>query len=341
MNTPSVRIFFDARLAVRGLGISSAASRLLAAFDDPAIELRNNAARSGWTRRGLAETVALSGGLDISPRADPRTWHRDVVHYYGNTAPQWCDRRTVVTVHDLMCVHRSGHRSGLFKALLVPGLRRARTVSVVAISGQTADDLASLLPHLRGRIRVISHGYRPGRYSDFERQHIMMFGGQGDPRKRISLGLAAYASYVELAGSRALPLVVAGRAGFDAGASGLSSRHGRVNLRPDPSAAEVEHLLAAAACVIYPSAEEGFGLPIVEAGEVGTRVVYDKTARIPKEPLGTHTIAVDGSDAKAWGNAIRDAVAQGPAPDALSHLPTWHDTATTYGELYREVAGSS
>lgn len=334
-------VFMDARLAVRGLGISSAASRLVAALDaNSDTHLHLNASSRGWNRRGKVQTALLSGTLDISPRADPRTWPYDVVHYYGNTAPQVAGRSTVITVHDLMCLRGSARKSQLYRALLLPGLRRARTRHIVAISAQTADDLIDLLPEVRGRVLVIPHGYRAGRFSAEPRQHILMFGGHSDARKRIEVGLGAYERYAQKAGRAALPLVIAGRAGIDRQIVDSQVCVGRVEVHADPSTAHVERLLARAACLIYPSAEEGFGLPIVEAGEVGTPVVYDRLARIPTEPLGLHAKGVAGPDISEWAASVQAAVESGPVPEALTHLRTWGETARDYIELYRVARGS-
>lgn len=330
-----LRVFIDARLAVRGLGISSATSRLLAAIEDnDNLELRVNASPHGWNRRGQAHTAVLSGALDVWPSADPRTWRHDVVHYYGNTAPQFDGSATVITVHDLMCLRGASLKSRVYRALLLPGLRRAQRAQIVAISKQTADDLLDLLPSLSDRLTVISHGHTPGRFSAAERRHIFMFGGQGDPRKRIDLGLAAYVRYRERTGSAALPLVIAGRAGVDRSSVLRNLNLGPVHIHPDPSEAEVLRLLGEAACVIYPSAEEGFGLPIVEAGEVGAPLVYDRLARIPTEALGLHTLGVEGANVERWAEAIQAAVEGGPVPDALSDLPTWAESARAYVDLY-------
>jgi glycosyltransferase involved in cell wall biosynthesis len=233
-----------------------------------------------------------------------------------------------------MCLRGSSQKSRIYRALLLPGLRRAERAQIVAISKQTAVDLLDLLPSLSDRLTVIPHGHTPGRFSPAERRHIFMFGGHGEPRKRIDLGLAAYGRYRECAGSAALPLVIAGRGGVDRSSVLRNLNDGPVDIHPDPSEAQVLRLLGEAACVIYPSAEEGFGLPIVEAGEVGTPVVYDRLARIPTEPLGLHTLGVEGPNIEQWAEAIRAAVEGGPVPNALAHLPTWAEAARAYINLY-------
>lgn len=331
-----LKVFVDARLAVRGLGISSATRRLIAALEsDRAISVHLNASPHGWTRRGKFHSALLSGLLDLSPRTDPRTSAYDVVHYLGNTAPQFPSRTTVITVHDLMSLRRVDRKSRIYQTLLVPGLLRSNKALVVAISRQTADDLVAIIPNISGRLTVIPHGHREGLFSAQERRHILMFGGQGDPRKRIELGLAAYSRYAEIAGAGALPLVLAGRAGLDDRLVAKCVSNGRWSIHADPSELQVNQLLESAACLLYPSAEEGFGLPVIEAGEVGTPVLYDRTARIPAEPLGCHALGVEGVDLELWARAIQAAVDIGPVPNALAHLPTWSEVARAYTKVYR------
>lgn len=332
-------VFFDARLAVRGLGIGSATKRLLAAMeDDASIRLKVNTSRRGWSRAGQIETVLRSGLLDVTPTVDPRTWSSDVVHYFGNTAPQFMTSSSLVTVYDLMSLKGTTRKSRLYTQMLMPGLKRSSRGVLTTISQQTADDVAAVLPHLRDRLNVVPLGKRPGMFSRHEREHVLMFGGGRDPRKRTGLGLAAYAEYRQQAGVDALPLIVAGRAGVDASLIPSDLSVESFTIESDPSDARIVELLAKAAVVVYPTKEEGYGLPILEAGEVGTPVVLDLEARIPSEPMGAHVFGVHGASPADWGRAIGDAVAGGPVADAIPTVPTWAEIAGQYKELYRSIA---
>jgi len=337
-----VRVFLDARFAVRGLGIASATCRLTEAIGaSEQVALRSNFSSGGWNRRGQLETLRMSGFLELTPAADPRTWGRDVVHYYGNTAPQLMGRRTLVTVHDLMSLRGTTAKSRLYQALLMPGLRRGRRGRVVAVSSQTADELLQVLPELRPRLQVITHGRREGLFSAQPREHILLFGGQSDSRKRVSLALSAYSTYAARQGASALPLVIAGRAGITPSLVAAHVTSGRVRIDENPGEDALSAVMARAACLLYPSSEEGFGLPIVEAGEMGTPVVFDSSARIPSEPIGGHGFPVDGTNRQDWARAIAAAAMQGPVPNALDHLPTWDQVAGAYVEVYRLLAAAS
>lgn len=335
----ALRVLFDARLAVRGLGIATATERLtasLAGIDDIRVDI--NYSRAGWTRRGKAETIIRSGLLDVRPGLDPRMWRQQVLHCFGNTAPRWPTRTTLITVHDLMSLRNTSLKGRIFASLLAPYLRRHRDGPVVAASRQTADDIIHHFPHLSSCVEVVPHGRRSGRPSQHPRQHVLMFGGRNDPRKRLELGLAAYGAYAERTGSRALPLVIAGRGGMDEQLMNTYAVDKDVRLLADPSGATVDRLLETAACVLYPTSEEGFGLPMIEAGEVGTPIILDGTARIPAEPKGKHVVEVAGADVTAWARGIEQAIEDGPVATAMDHLPTWDQVARTYADLYEEMA---
>lgn len=334
-----MRVLFDSRLAVRGLGIGSATQRLTdALLRTNRVDLRVNVSRLGWTLQGKVETLLRSGLLDIRPNWDPRARRADAVHYFSNTAPRCPDRRTIITVQDLMSIRSRAPKARLYAALLVPGLERAAASAAVIVptSMQTADEISVLLAGKAPRIEVIPHGWRDGLFFDGDRDHVLMFGGQRDPRKRVELGLAAYSAYAESTPDP-LPLTIAGRAGVDPTTVAQYVTSGTVSLEMNPPTERVASLLRTAACLIYPTREEGFGMPLVEAGEVGTPVVCGADARIPREPLGPHASRVAGSDPADWGRAVRAAVKTGPVVDALSHLPTWDQVATTYCDLYESV----
>lgn len=331
-------VLMDARLAVRGLGIASAAHRLEQSLGRlPGFRITVNRSEHGWTRMGKLDTLLRTGLLDFDPRWDPRARGVDVLHYFGNSCPRRPTPNSIVTVHDLMMLRADGQRARLFRSLLVPGLRTGRA-RVVAISTSTADALVMDLGFSPRAIEVIPHGYREREIWMGPREHLMMFGGSSDPRKRIELGMRAYDEYAREAGSEAMPLVVAARAGIDERHLRLVT-HGSVTVESNPDASTLDTLLGRAACLLYPSAWEGYGLPILEAGELGTPAVYDASARIPREPLGRHAVAASGGDPRAFAQAISAALRVGVVPDALVDRPTWDDVAAMYGQIYEGVAG--
>ncbi len=239
----------------------------------------------------------------------------------------------MVTVYDLLYRRSRRARDRVFGSLLEHSLPRAGRV--VAVSARTGDEILESWPALKGRMEVIPAGMRLRPFPEGERTHVLAFGGGSDPRKRVDLMVATFRRYRELAPDP-MPLVVLARAGLTEGQRHDLEALGARLLDRAPSL-EVDRLVAAAAAVVYPTTTEGFGLPILEAGEVGTPVVMDRAADVAWEVVGRHCVLVDGSDPTAWASALIAAVAGGPVAGALD-LPSWAEVARRYAELYRDVA---
>ncbi len=327
-----LRVLVDARLAVRGLGLASFVDRLLVALAErPDVEVARWGGNGPWGMRGWMSTFARSGPFDLSPRLDPRTRGHDVVHFACNVGSVRPGPRSVLTVADLLHRRHLRPRDRLTGALAAACLRRAGRV--VAMSRRTADEVGRAFPELLATIEVVPAGMRRLPHRDADPTHVLAFGGGHDPRKRVDLMIAAYRSY--RSGGDALPLVVLSRAGLlDRQRAELEALGAR--LVPDASEDDVVELMTWAGAVLYPSAEEGFGLPLLEAAEVGTPVVMASGARLAREVIGPHCYPVAGTDPEGWALALRRAVERGPVPGALD-LPGWDEVAARYVEIYRSI----
>ncbi|MFN2607368.1 MAG: glycosyltransferase [Acidimicrobiales bacterium] len=329
-------VLLDARLAIRGLGIATYVDRLVDAFSaDGRPPPRLWRGTGAWGPAGLASTATRSGLFDVSPRLDPRTRRYDVVHFASNLGPLCPGRNSVVTVYDLMRWRGSRRRDRLPRALFERALAGAGRV--VAISDRTRADVEAAVPALAGQVDVIAPGMRLLPAPSGPRRHLLAFGGASDPRKRTALTVDVYRAY-RAATAEPLPLVVLARAGLT---PDLRRELAALGARVVPSAPapEVDALMASAAAVLYSTLEEGFGLPILEAAEVGTPVVMDARARVATEVVGRHCFLVDGPTVEDWVATLGRALASGPVDHALD-LPGWPAAARRYRELYEEVAGA-
>lgn len=325
----SPEVLIDARLAARGLGIGTFVDRLMKGFAEvggPAPFL--------WKPSSgrLREVAARSGPFDISPKLDPRTRHFDVVHFVCNVGSLFPGPTSVLTVHDLLHRRTPRARYRILGALLERSLPKAG--QVVAGSSITAAEVSAAFPELARRIEVIPYGMRRLERWDGPREHLLGFGGGTDPRKRVDLMVAAYRAYRESTADP-LPLVVLARAGLTEEQrrqlTGLEAR-----ILDNASGEEVDGLMRSAAAVLYSSIDEGFGLPILEAAEVGTPVVLDAAARVAGEAVGDHCVKVDGGDLSAWAEGIRIAAKMGPVEAGLQ-LADWPEVASRYLEIYRRA----
>lgn len=128
-------------------------------------------------------------------------------------------------------------------------------------------------------------------------------------RKNTSRLLDAY-------GAADLPhrLVLAGRPG--AGSANLLAKvagfGGRVVVLPRVSDSELRHLYRAASALLFPSLDEGFGLPILEAMQSDLPVLTSSVSAMP-EVAGDAALLVDPTDV----SAIRDGMRRIATDDAL------------------------
>ena len=325
----------DARLAIRGLGIATFVERLLEALGAAGVRPYVWKGSGEWGPSARLATLARSGLFDISPRLDPRARGFDVVHFASNLASVSPGRNSVVTVYDLF--HRRAGRAGLRDRFTGAVLERSlpRAGRVVTISDRTRDELERVVPSLAGRVELVPPGMRRLLPAERSRRHILAFGGASDPRKRTDLMVAVYRRYRATAPD-ALPLVVLARAGLTAPQRAALVAAG-AKIVPSATRAEVDALMAGAAALLYPSSEEGFGLPILEAAEAGTPVVMDLAAKVATEVVGRHCFGVAGSSLDDWVETLERAITSGPVADALD-LPDWDVVARRYQSFYAEVS---
>jgi glycosyltransferase involved in cell wall biosynthesis len=224
----------------------------------------------------------------------------------------------VVTLHDLIPF--------LFPRLY-PWMRRERLVAlrllreadaVVAVSRCTAQDAVRLARVDPRRISVIPHGvaadFRPAsagavgavrRRLGIEDGPYLLAVGTFDPRKRADLLMEVAA---RLDGGASLPLVVAGDQGAfaravteAAGRAGVSER---LRLAGHVPLADLVALYSGAGCVLFTSAYEGFGLPLLEAMACGTPVVAFRNSALT-EVGGEAAVLVEDGDTAAMAAAAR------------------------------------
>ena len=212
----------------------------------------------------------------------------------------------VSTFHDLF-VMNGDYSTPEFRARFRSFAREAasRSDHVIAVSQYTADQVAEHMGTASSRIHVVHHGVMPvprpaeGALEAFRNERelhgpFLLHVGAIQKRKNVVRLLEAF--------ERLKPkyqLVLAGSSGYGAEAImariGRSPARGRVRVIGYVSDDLLAKLYHAAELLVFPSLEEGFGLPILEAMSAGAPVVTSDCSAMP-EVAGGAARLVDPGD---------------------------------------------
>jgi glycosyltransferase involved in cell wall biosynthesis len=303
-----VRVAFDARPVADGGGIGRYARCLLDALLSTAPD-----------------------DTEVIPTHRPR--RVDVFHApWLDGAPLRPTCPTVVTIHDLHHLKRRGEamRSGMrFK------LRRLAVERATRVIVPTEAVAADAVEHLRlpwGRIAVIPEAaagtltMRPPEVVAQARRryglpddYLLWVGGMEhpEPRKRVA----------EMASApRNLPLVLVGST------SRWAEELPGVTLTGHISDDDLAALYTGARALVFPSDDEGFGLPAVEALACGTPVVACDVPAL-REVLADRATFVELHDVAGLLAAAERAERPAPPPPSW----TWEDAAQATWDVYSDA----
>jgi glycosyltransferase involved in cell wall biosynthesis len=237
----------------------------------------------------------------------------------------------VLTVQDLSFERDAtlmGRRETAIFKLVVPRSAR-RAARVLAISQRTKDDLVELyrLPEEKVVVTPLAHGdaFSPG---DGGHDGYLLLAGAIEPRKNPLAAVAA----AEAVG---MPLVSVGPERDASLAAELRARG--VDVRGFVPQEELVELYRRAACLLFPTRYEGFGLPVAEAMACGTPVVATPDAAVRE--VGGAAIAY--AQAEDFAGVLRDVLADRDrwSRAALEQVGrfSWDATARRTADVYREA----
>lgn len=248
-----------------------------------------------------------------------------VLHCTANTAPLKFNGVLIVTIHDLIFLesfelNASPYQvfGNLYRRLIVPRVAR-KAGFIITVSEYSKKIISERLKVNPEKIRVIYNGVSPvfkkmekdARFSRFRQaydipENFLLHFGNTAPRKNTAMVLEAYRRYRN--GQKdAMKLVIAGCAPEVIHA--ICKQHHLEKLLPFiilpgyVKAEELPILYNQATIFLYPSLNEGFGLPVIEAMACGTPVVTSNSSCLP-EVAGDAAILVNPTDPSHIASAL-------------------------------------
>jgi len=267
-----------------------------------------------------------TGAPRLATRVGADLWHGP--HY---TLPLRLGIPSVVTVHDLTFFeHPEWHersKVAFFRSMIRSSTRRAG--AVIAVSAHTRDRLQAVLAPTVPVI-VAPHGVDHARFTPVDADDLARLAALGirppyvafaatlEPRKDVPTLVDAFARVAP--DHPDLHLVIAGRDGWGAvavrdaaAASGVTTRIARVGWMDD---AVLPAFFRQAEAVAYPSLEEGFGLPALEALACGA-VLVTTTGSAMEEVVGDAAVLVRPRDPAGLATALKRALTDTTLRDRL------------------------
>ena len=247
-----------------------------------------------------------------------------------------CPCPMVVTLHDLVNLKRRGEylRTGVRFGLRYVAAQRADRVIVP--THVVAADVRERLDIDSDRISVIAEAAAPlmyprgpaeiaavrDRYA-LPEQYLVWVGGLLHPERRKRVAELAQAP-------RRMPLVLVGPT------RPWAHELPDVTLTGQVSDDELAALYSGAHALVFPSDDEGFGLPSVEALACGTPVVACEAPAL-REVLGKRATFVEMGDVEGLLEAGANAARPAPAPPEWS----WADAARATWSVYAAAAAQA
>lgn len=269
--------------------------------------------------------------------------------------------RKVITVHDLFFLDqpaRAGREAGrVFHRRAAGSI--ARSDGIVTFSAYVRDQLADRFGVPPAKVRIIPHGVDPRFLEEAPAESLesfrrasrlpgtfLLFVGAQEPRKNLPRLVEAL-KILHLHGDR-IPLVLAGPPGGDTAA--VKAAASRLGLEPSLimtgylDALDLPKLYRLATALVFPSVNEGFGLPLLEAMASGLPVVAARNSAIP-EVAGEAAVYFPADDVEAMAGKIRQVLEDRGLRSELTARGrqrvrrfSWKTSAAETLKFYRETA---
>ena len=255
---------------------------------------------------------------------------RPALAHFVHALPALCPVPAVLTVQDLSFEDAAAGMGRLdrivFRAVVPRSARRAERV--LAISQRTKTDLERLYGLPAAKIVVTPLGVDPAFAPGGTPDSYLLFVGAIQERKNPRAAALA-------ARELGRPLVVVGPE-KDAGLAEELRSLG-ADVRGYVPKDELAGLYRRAACLVFPSRYEGFGLPLVEAMASGTPVVAAPDAALRETADGAVVYAAPDQLVDGIRQALAERDRLVAAGLERARRFTWAETARLTAQTYREV----
>jgi glycosyltransferase involved in cell wall biosynthesis len=253
---------------------------------------------------------------------------RPALGHFVHSLPLRCPVPAVLTVQDLSW-ERDPSVFGwwdlaTFKVFVRSSVKRAR--HVFAISERTKRDLVELYRTPPEKITVTPLAPDPAFRPAEEQDSFLLFVSAIEPRKQ---PLDA----IDAANAVGRRLVVVGPK-KDAELAAELERRG-AEVRGYVPKEELVRLYQSAACLVFPSRYEGFGLPVVEAMACGTPVVAAPEPALQEVAGDAAVFADDLAEGVRRALAERERLSEVGLERAKAF--SWHETARITADVYRRL----
>jgi glycosyltransferase involved in cell wall biosynthesis len=243
---------------------------------------------------------------------------------------------TVVTFHDLF-VMTGDYSTPEFRARFTAQARDAarRADAIIAVSEFTKRQVVGLLGIPEAIVRVVHHGSRALAFQDVAREPVILHVGALQTRKNVARLVDAFESL-----DANWRLVLAGAAGFGAAAIldriARSPARARIETLGYVTPAELAGWYARATVFAFPSLDEGFGMPLLEAMAAGTPIVTSNRSALP-EVAGDAALLVDPEDTGELADALQQLTGDAKLREELARRGRSRVQSFTWDKAVRET----
>ncbi len=289
--------------------------------------------------------------LLLPPLPATLPWNRpDIFHALNQRVDLRAGKQVVSTFHDLF-VMTGEYSSADFRARFTAQAKNAASQSdlIIAVSEFTRQQIISCLNVDPRRIKVVPHGvHLPANPPPLtERENIILCVGALQLRKNVTRLVEAFES-LPASLREGWTLVLAGStAGY--GAAEILDRIDRspvraqIELKGYVNNQDLADLYRRALVFAFPSLDEGFGIPVLEAMAHGIPVVTSNRSALP-QVAGDAALLIDPYAVEALRDTLQNLMQDQQLRESLSEkgrqraaLFSWDQTTTETYNLYKAL----